>query len=278
MVIPRPLYVLMRMARRALPGPVARAMLETGILLKPGLETREPEEAVDRYLGFLESHGGAAADRQVLVFGYGGCFGVGLALLRHGARRVTLCDRFARPHRRRNAAWRRQYPEWFLGEGSRILPDPARLRLLHVDIREYARQHGPEFDLVLSSSVFEHLDDADGVAGALAGLTLPGGVNLHYIDVRDHFFRLPFEMLAYSEVTWRRLLDPPSHLNRLRPWDHLAIFRRHFAGVEMRVEQGEPAAFHRSRNRIRPEFLSGDDGQDAAGVISVYAAGRLPGT
>jgi len=268
-------YLSLRVFRRLTPAWLTRRMLDVGFILKPGLETRQPGLAVERYRTALHAHGGSAEGRDVLVFGYGGGFGVGVQLLQSGAASVTLCDRFARPSRRRNAPWVRAAPEFFRPVAGRMEPDGQRLRLLHEDIRRSARTAAPAYDIVLSSSVFEHLEDVEGVTAALARLTRPLGVHLHYVDVRDHFFRLPFEMLAYPEATWRRWLNPGSNLNRLRPWAYDAVFRRWFSQVTLQVIQSEGEAFQRARRRIRPEFLSGDQTQDSAGVVLIVAAGPL---
>jgi SAM-dependent methyltransferase len=270
-----PTYLALRVFRRLLPSWLTRRMLEVGFILQPGLETREPEQAVERYLATLRAEGLTIAGRDVLVFGYGGDFGVGVLLLRAGAASVTLCDRFARPSRRRNARWVAAAPEYFRMVGGVGQPDGARLRALHEDIRGTVQGADPAFDVVLSSSVFEHLDDVEGVVVALAALTRQGGIHLHYIDVRDHYFRLPFEMLTFPEVVWRRYLNPGSNLNRLRPWKYEDVFCRSFSRVTLEVIQAERDAFLRARRRIRPEFLSGDEAQDSAGVILLTAAGPL---
>lgn len=270
-------YVALRLARRVLPAAWTRRMLEVGLIIKPGLETREPERATERYLTVLADEQISLAGKRVMVFGYGGGFGVGVLLLRAGAASVTLCDRFARPSRRRNARWMETFPEYFLKSDGEVRPDPRRLELLHGDIRQVAQKREPGFDILLSSSVFEHLDDVEGVCTALAALTRPGGVHLHYIDVRDHYFRLPFEMLTFSETAWRRFLNPGSNLNRLRPWQYQAIFQRWFRQVRLQVVQPELEAFRRARRRIRPEFLSGADTQDSAGVILLTASGLQTG-
>lgn len=270
-------YLALRVFRRMLPPWLTRRMLEVGFILQPGLETREPAQAVDRYLGALRAEGFAIEGRDVLVFGYGGDFGVGVLLLRAGAASVTLCDRFALPSRHRNARWIAAAPEYFHVVGGVGQPDGSRLRVLHDDIRSTAEGADPAFDVVLSSSVFEHVDDVGGVVAALARLTRQSGIHLHYIDVRDHYFRLPFEMLAFSERVWRRYLNPGSNLNRLRPWTYEAVFRQSFSRVRLQVIQHEQEGFQLARRRIRPEFLSGDELQDSAGVILLTAAGPLAG-
>ncbi len=266
-------YVGLRLVRRLLPRALARQMLDVGFVLKPGLETAEPAQAVERYRAALGAAGVSLAGKAVLVFGYGGGFGVGVLLLLAGAASVTLCDRFARPSRRRNRHWVETAPEYFHPKEGTVCPDPDRLELLHGDIREIAGEKEARFDIVLSSSVFEHLDDVDGVCAALAALTRRSGVHLHYIDVRDHYFRCPFEMLTFSESVWRRFLNPGSNLNRLRPWEYRSIFEHLFERVRLEVVHSEWEAFRHARARIRPEYLSGDEVLDAAGVVQVTASG-----
>jgi SAM-dependent methyltransferase len=270
-------YLALRVFRRLLPSRLTRRMLEVGFILQPGLETREPEQAVERYEAALRAEGAMIAGRDVLVFGYGGDFGVGVLLLRAGAASVTLSDPFARPSRRRNARWVTAAPEYFKLVGGVGHPDGVRLRVTHDDIRLTAKAAEPRFDVVLSSSVFEHVDDVEAVVSSLAALTRAGGIHLHYIDVRDHYFRLPFEMLAFSETIWRHFLNPGSNLNRLRPWAYEASFRRSFSRVTLRIIRAEVEAFRQARPRIRPEFLSGDEALDSAGVILITAAGPLRG-
>lgn len=246
-------------------------MLEVGLVLQPGLETREPEQAAERYASTLAAEEVSLAGKAVLVFGYGGGFGVGVLLLRAGAASVTLCDRFARPSVRRNRRWAEAAPEYFERQGKAIRPDVSRLELQHGDIRRLALGRGPTYDIVLSSSVFEHLQDVDGVCRALARLTRPGGVHLHYIDVRDHYFRMPFEMLTYTEGAWRRFLNPGSNLNRLRPWHYRSIFEGWFQHVRLDVIQSEQDAFRRASPRILPEHLSGVEELDTAGILRLVA-------
>ena len=83
-------------------------------------------------------------------------------------------------------------------------------------------------DLVLSTSVYEHLDDVDGITQALAKLTAPDGAQLHFVDLRDHYFKYPFEMLKFSEAVWRNFLNPTSNLNRFRLPDYRRIFEKLF--------------------------------------------------
>jgi hypothetical protein len=127
-------------------------------------------------------------------------------------------------------------------------------------------------DVVLSTSVFEHVDDPSGNVQAVKRLTRSDGLHIHFVDLRDHFFRYPFEMLHYSERTWRRWLNPTSNHNRYRLWNYRRVFQENFEEVEIRILDSDVPAFEAARDRIRPEFISGNLQEDAATLIRVVAA------
>jgi hypothetical protein len=130
-------------------------------------------------------------------------------------------------------------------------------------------------DIIISSSVYEHLEDVEGITRALAGLTKPDGIHIHYVDLRDHFFKYPFEMLRFSERTWRTWLNPSSNHSRYRLWDYRRAFQACFEQVEIEVLSREEDAFHKVRPHLRPEFVSGDIAEDAVGVVQVVASKPL---
>jgi hypothetical protein len=83
-------------------------------------------------------------------------------------------------------------------------------------------------------------------------------------------------MLCYSEETWRRYLNASNNLNRLRMPDFERLFAAAFADVEIEVIDRLADEFRRAKPRIRHEFLSGDEGIDAAAIIRVEARGGRP--
>lgn len=147
------------------------------------------------------------------------------------------------------------------------------MTLLQADIRQIPLSADfPPADVVVSSSVYEHLDDVDGITRSLAALTKSDGLHIHYVDLRDHFFKYPFEMLAYSESLWRGWLNPTSNHNRFRLWDYRRAFERYFEKVEIQILERDEAAFTKARPRIRPEFISGDLQDDSVTLILVIAS------
>lgn len=266
-------YLLPRLARHFMPEKFTRFLLLHSIIIRAGLETSDPQAAVSRYVDLLNGRRQTFDGKRVLVFGYGGRFDVGAALIEAGARHVVLCDKFAPPDDPHNAALLQKYPaHLFLDEG-RPRPRPERMTLLQADIREVrASADLPPFDIVISSSVYEHLDDVDGITRALATLTKPDGLHIHYVDLRDHYFKYPFEMLHYSEKVWFGWLNPTSNHNRFRVRDYRRVFEKYFADVKIEVLERDEAAFEKARPRIRPEFLSGDLQEDSVTLILVVAS------
>jgi hypothetical protein len=185
---------------------------------------------------------------------------------------VVLCDKFAPPDDARNRLLLPEYAQYLAEEGGKVHPLPEFITLLQVDIRE-AQEAG--VDNVLTSSVYEHLDDVEGITRALARLTRPGGMHLHYVDLRDHYFKYPFEMLTYSKQSWQKWLNPTSNLNRYRIPDYRRAFEQSFERVEIQVLDSDPAAYEKVRKRIRPEFASGDLQLDTATLIRVMAFNPL---
>jgi len=265
-------YVLPRFIRHFMPDSVVRFFLRRGLIIHPGLETSNPAAAIERYEKVFASAGQELAGKRTLIFGYGGNFAVGCALLRLGARQVVLCEKYAPPDHVRNQSLLPEYEEYLQFKDGRVLPATDKLRLLQADIRHVAQdgQLAP-VDYVLTTSVYEHLDDVEGITRSLAMLTNPSGMQLHFIDMRDHFFKYPFEMLAYTEHVWRSWLNPTSNLNRYRLTDYQRVFEALFKNVEITVLARDDIGFEAMRERIRPEFLSGDPQIDAATQIQVLA-------
>ena len=98
-------------------------------------------------------------------------------------------------------------------------------------------------------------------------------MQIHFIDLRDHYFKYPFEMLCYSDKIWYKWLNPSSYLNRYRITDYQRIFEKYFTNVEITVLASNSEAFQQVQSRIHQEFLSGVTEIDSATVIRVVTQG-----
>ena len=270
-------YLLLRLFRHFMPEAAARFLLKRRWIIQPGLESNDPTAAVKQYIDVLTAHGRSLNGKRVLVFGYGGRFAVGVELLRQGAGHVVLCDHFVLLDKERNRELLSNYADYLDTKNDNVMPRPEFITLLHGDIREESIQSQiSEVDYVLSTSVYEHLDDVDGITRALAKLTSPQGVQLHFVDLRDHYFKYPFEMLAYSKNTWTNFLNPTSNLNRFRLTSYREVFDAYFQKMDIAILERLEDKFRAARSRIRPEFLTGDDAIDSVTLIQVLAESPLP--
>ncbi len=269
-------YLAPRLARHFLPEKLVRALLLHGWIIRPGIETSNPPAAVKRYADVLSSRGDSFWGRRVLVLGYGGRFDVGFSLLKEGASHIILCDKYAPPDEPHNLRLFGSEEKYFVVEKSGLRPRKEWMTLLQTDIRDIQRRGELEtVDIVLSSSVYEHLDDVEGITCALADLTKQDGIQIHYVDLRDHFFKYPFEMLRFSESTWRTWLNPSSNHNRYRLWNYRNAFEAYFREVQIEILSDEEETFRRLQPYIQPEFMSGNIEEDAAATIRVVVSEPL---
>lgn len=265
-------YLFPRFFRRLVPHAVMRFLLLRGIM-RPGFETRNPQGAVQRYLDSLNERGFSLKGKRVLLFGYGGRFDIAFGLLKEGAGHVVLSDKYASPDNLHNQQLFSTEEKYFVATTEGLRPRPEWMTIMDDDIRDLqANGHMKPVDLVLSNSVYEHLDDVEGITRALASLTKPDGLNMHFIDLRDHYFKYPFEMLRFTENTWRRWLNPPSNHNRYRLWNYRAAFSESYAEVEVSILFRDDEAFNKLRPHIQPQFISGNQTEDAATKLRVIAA------
>lgn len=265
-------YIALRLVRRLLPSAIVQSIMRFGVGIEPGLETREPVQAADRYLSALNIVGGDYVNKRILVLGYGGYYGLAVELLQEGAAHIVLLDPFAKPKHQENLGLAQEFPQFLRIEENRALPDPGLITLSHNRVGDYLESNPDPVDLVLSSSVLEHIPVPLSEIKILSGLTMDEGHHVHVIDLRDHYFKYPFEMLTYTKSTWDRFLNPPSNLNRLRMWEYEGIFQQYFLQVHVNILEGDREAFKRAKGRIRPEFLSGDEAKDSAYKIVMVAS------
>jgi hypothetical protein len=268
-----PRYLIPRVLRHFMPESVARFLLKRRWIIRPGLESSDPASAAARYAETLAGCGEALTGKRVLVFGYGGRFAVGVELLRLGASHVVLCDHVEAIDQERNLELLPTYAEYLVTENDTVRPRKEFITLLHGDITSKTIQNQiQQVDCVLSTSVYEHLDGVEAITHALASLTKPAGIHIHFVDLRDHFFKYPFEMLRFSESVWRGWLNPTSNHNRYRLWDYRKAFEASFEKVEVEVLAREEEKFLQLKPHIRPEFISGRIEDDAVTLIRVIAS------
>lgn len=265
-------YVVLRLIRHTLPATIIHQLLRARFFIQPGLETRHPQAAANRYLKAVQKHDKTLKDKRILVLGYGGYLGLGVSLLRMGAKHVTLLDPYARSYARENLRLAKESIPYISIDGKRVIPNPEYLTLHHKPINEVGSVENDRVDFVFSSSVYEHLIHPLEVTKQSVRWTRDDGSHVHFIDLRDHFFRYPFEMLCYSEATWRKFLNPSSHLNRFRIWDYELVFQQCFENVALTIAEHNHHAYAKNAHRIRKEYMSGDDSRDAATKITIFAS------
>ena len=81
-------------------------------------------------------------------------------------------------------------------------------------------------DIVFSNAVLEHVHDVGKAISEISRVTKKGGMGIHEIDLRDHFFQsTPLRLLQYPDWLWNLMgWYRPGYTNRLRFSDFLSLF------------------------------------------------------
>ena len=216
----RPAYIAARLARRFCPEIVAQRFLS-----RRGVSVRDLYDCTTRtYLAGITEGGAAAlfapdASLTVLEAGTGFYNPASAPLLLSGVTRLVLLEPFIGAHpdydrfrsrfdelldfARRDEAYALPRNDVSLdGAEKSGLPRGVEVS---TSFWEDTGLPVASVDAVFSSSVLEHLRDPDGVLRECSRIVRPGGFMINVVDMRDHFFRYPLEMLKYSQAGWERL-------------------------------------------------------------------------
>lgn len=264
-------YFIKRLIRRHIPAPVFyRIMKYSG---RAAAAEKRPADTFQALRDRLRDLAIDLADKHVLELGSGRYARLALQMLNAGASRVTLADFYAKP-----------------------LSDPRHRRLLVEDCARYGLDAetvlasidvvagdflttsplGPTMkaDLIISTAVLEHVRDPLIALEKSWEWLRPGGYVSHIVDLRDHLFDTPFEMLTYSNRTWNRWLNPRDgfHLNRWRLPDYLQAMRKAgFESIDYRSLERDQAGLMEIQPRLSPRFRDTDPELLSITIVHLHA-------
>lgn len=259
-------YVLLRLVRRFMvPAVLLRRAGRWFPYYRAHLSQDAPDAIVDRYIAYLTRQCVDITGATVLELGSGTTNSCGYELAARGASHVICIEPYV--------PFEIVLDKKFLAmtaarRGFRVEKLAAATeRLLDVRLIE-----DRSVDVILSHSVLEHVQHPRQLFAEMLRVLKEGGVMLHLVDYRDHFFKYPLHFLQFSSVTWNRFLNP-GDLPRWRLTDHVEQGRD--AGLKIEVlEQHENAAtFSRIQGHIAPEFSAYGK---AAGILSAVLYATKP--
>lgn len=225
----------------------------------------EPWAIAEAYVADLARFGHPLAGRRVLEIGSGAANGVGYALVALGASKVVCHEPYAPFDVGLDAKHL----------GALVARHPT-VKFSVVDrVRSLDGLPDGSIDIVVSNSVLEHVADLPALFRSLARVLTPGGVMVHRVDYRDHFFKYPFHFLLFSKFVWKWLLSP-GDLPRWRFDDHCqALARAGFDSVVLAMER-DPEAFARVADRLHAEFRDRDPDMLAVTRATLGCVRRSP--
>lgn len=258
-------YVFMRLARRLLPDSLAYRMLSRDLLPVAALA-----EVFRTYAALLHDYSMPVRGRVIAECGPGTYNSAAFGMLRMGAAKVLLQEPFL--HGQDYARWKARMLELWReldrdgraeGPGPEEILGPGAWNRAYVEWQSAPAQatlcSADSLDLVLSHHVLEHIRDIAAVFREQMRVLKPGGHLLHVVDLRDHYFAYPLEMLTFSRFAWERILTSPSRgagfQNRLRADDYAALLAKAgFSDIAWKALQTDAPELDRIRERLHPDF------------------------
>ncbi|MEO6297206.1 MAG: methyltransferase domain-containing protein [Dokdonella sp.] len=249
-------YVALRLVRRFFFNEkIANRLARWLPYYAPSVGEHEPERIIAQYAADLAQAGRQLAGMRVLEVGAGRTNGVGYGLVAAGAVSASLLEPFVEFDAQGDQALR---------QASKALTDVDTTKVCRS--RSFAQIAPASIDLLLSNSVLEHVRDTAAFFADCARVLAPGGVMLHRVDYRDHFFKYPYGFLTFSDATWSRWLDP-GDLPRWRLSDHLSAMRDAGFDVSVFDRQTLPDAFDRVRRQLTGRFAQPLPDIDVTGAV-----------
>ncbi len=202
-------YISLRLARKFIFN--YKFLLKYGKYLpyfKVNINQEGASQLVDRYVELLKTHSAdffKLKDVRILEIGAGTTNTVGLLLAQKLGSKVDVCDPFVIFDQIANKKNITHYG----------ISDSAVSLVKRID-----KPVEKEYDLIISNSVLEHVEDIDTFFKEMKQSLSANGKMLHIIDYQDHFFKYPYFFLMFSKKTWNTWLNP-GDLYRWRLDDHL---------------------------------------------------------
>jgi SAM-dependent methyltransferase len=278
-----PLYLLYRGLRRFLPP---------GFTYRFASRDTTPAETLSEdawlYDRLLRDQGFSVRDKRIAEIGPGTLNPFAVLLLKRGAAHVDAIEPYPRhldPEtlRQRLKVWwqhddargdRTPWPEDLLN-GPDF--DPRKVTR-HLGLAEALPLPDASVDLVVSTMVLQFIADPEAALREMHRILRPGGIMLHIVDLRDHCFKYPLEMLTFSASQWSRLAplkEGRGWHNRLR----LSHWLRHaeaagFADLRSAALESNPDAVADIRARLHPDFSALTDAD--LSTTMAWFLGRKP--
>lgn len=253
-------YVSLRLVRRFLLSEKLTNRIAAWLpYYRSSVNETSPESIVAAYQSALQASGVALENLCVVEAGAGRTNVVAYGLAAAGAKHVCAMEPFVRFDTALDGNLLR-----------RCYPNSQGLREKVARATSFDELPEESIDLVVSNSVLEHVGDVDRFFADCHRVLRPGGVMVHLVDYRDHFFKYPYAFLTFDDSTWSRWLNP-GDLPRWRMHDHVSAMGRACFDVDVVEQDSMPEEFARIKHMLAPRFASA--GPDVA-VTQALLVGR----
>jgi hypothetical protein len=280
------IYKIKRIIRKLLPNSIFNFLIRHNIFFQVPDETFSSYEdylVAIRNKSILSEYNHSFKNKKVMEIGMGGYYGLGLCYLSFGCKSVILQEKY-RKHslsvqkkhliKMKNAMIKKDIaiPNQKLIDLSRknSVFNSQKFKITYEDVHDLIGNIEP-CSYIFTNSVLEHVTDVTSLLKDCYDLLIDSGIMIHYIDLRDHYFKKPFEMLKFSKKTWKFFFDP-GHLNRMRASDYIKIHEKLGMNIlELKIIKKDLNTLEKEYNKIHPNFKKYDKNDLAIQIIILVA-------
>lgn len=241
-------YVLLRLIRRYLvPEWLLKRIWNAVPYYQRSIGEDAPEKIVRHYWSLFDENGIQGEGKTICEAGVGVANGTLYEMIGRGAQSAIGVEPFA--------GFSFEIDEMLIYRTLKRYPvfEKEMIQQRVRRVKEFDELEDNSVDCIVSNSVIEHVENPNRFFKSMAAVLKPGGVMLHVVDYRDHFFKYPYHFLLFSPRIWNNVIGPRD-LYRFRISDHIAAMRAAGLTVSISREKHNPEAFERVRSRIHTSF------------------------
>ncbi|MCK4793429.1 MAG: class I SAM-dependent methyltransferase, partial [Desulfobacteraceae bacterium] len=206
----------------------------------------DPKPIVDEYERHFRAQNVLPSDITILEIGAGATNSTGYEMAARGWGEIYLLE----PYVNFAEAQDRELLEKLCLERNL---DEQWLKARVARLKSMQEVENESMDVILSSSVLEHVSDPHEFFAGLEKALKKDGAMLHVADFRDHFFKYPYHFLQFSKKTWNRWLNP-GNLPAWRLSDHLSIMKDLDLTVQILHHRVDREAFEKIKRYVSKDY------------------------
>ena len=270
-------YVVIRIIRRNMPIFLYKWLMHKNIVMIDNIGHNQPYKLIKYYSNVIDEKKYSLQNKTIFECGAGEYPGSGIAYIEKGAELVIHNDPGIIKNKEKIKKYLfKEFNSYFdrieLKQNELIYNNKGKI-VYSCDYLQNIELAEKTVDLIISYSVMEHLKNIETCFNEMYRILKSGGAMIHFIDLRDHFFFLPFHFLLFSEKIWNNFLTPKEgfYLNRLRKCDYENILKNYeWSEIEIKVLENDINAVKNVYKKVDIMYKDIEINKLSSTVLRIY--------